>query len=63
MHYLRDMEFNFSENEKSDYNKIFKKDFEDVFIKYSMLNIVNLYENFLKHHPVDFNEFSQINLI
>ena len=59
LHYLRDMEFNFPENEKSDYNKIFKKDFEDVFIKYSMLNIVNLYENFLKHHPVDFNEFSQ----
>ena len=57
--YLRNMESNFSKNEKSDYDKIFKKDFEDAFIKYSMLNIVNLYENFSKHHPVDFNEYSQ----
>ncbi len=40
--------------------KIFREDFENVFIKYSMLNIVNLYENFLTYDPIKYpNEFSE----
>ena len=39
--------------------KIFREDFEDVFIKHSMLNIINLYENFLNYHAIKFNEYSK----
>ena len=39
--------------------KIFREEFEDVFIKHSMLNIINLYENFLNYHAIKFNEYSK----
>ncbi len=63
MNKLKDKEADLYERykrEKSDYEKIFKKDFEDAFIKYSMLNIVNLYENFLTYDPIKYpNEFGE----